>query len=103
MRELDDKVIYALNNSLPTASIQARSDSSPEHNCKGLFDSLKLSYNQRLMLIKDCIRITAEEVILLKGKCEKNDDTFIDQKFKLEQRKVKKLSVEDSKLKIVYK
>lgn len=88
MRDLDDKVIYALNNSLPTASIQARAESSPGNNCKGLFESLKFSYDQRTELIKGCITLTAEEVMLLKGKCEKDNNTLLDQKFKLEQRKV---------------
>lgn len=52
MRDLDDKVCIALNNSLPTASIKARIDSDPEANCKVLFDSLKTSYAQRAKVIE---------------------------------------------------
>lgn len=90
MRDFDDKVVYALNNSLPTKSIQARTDSTPETNCKGLYDSLKLSFGRRSELIKGCIVLTADEVILLKEKWESSNgtDTLIGQKFKSEQRKV---------------
>lgn len=89
MRNLDDKVIYALNNSLPTDSIKARTESDPVSNCKGLFDSLKQSYSQREKVIQECILLTAEEVSRLKKQREDNmDDGQLEKKFKNEQRKV---------------
>jgi hypothetical protein len=88
MRDLDDKVIYALNNSLPTASIKARTESNPERNCKSLFDSLASSYASRGKVIQDCILLTAEEVGRLKKLREEGDDVGVEKKFKSEQRKV---------------
>lgn len=88
MRDLDDKVIYALNNSLPTASIKARTESNPEASCKGLFDSLKTSYIQREKLIQDCILQTAEQVSQLKKQRDDSDDPQVEKRFKSEQRKV---------------
>lgn len=92
MRDLDDKVIYALNNSLPTASIKRRTESSPEDNCKGLYDTLKVSYSGRQKVIQDCILLTAEEVSQLKKQKESSDDSQIEKRFKSEQRKVMKRS-----------
>lgn len=88
MRDLDDKVIYALNNLLPTASIKTRTESNPETNCKGLFDSLKFSYTQREKIIQDCIILTAEEISQLKKQRDDSNDIQIEKKFKSEQRKV---------------
>jgi hypothetical protein len=88
MRNLDDKVIYALNNSLPTASIKARTESNPEKNCKSLFDSLASSYASRGKVIQDCILLTAEEVGRLKKLRDEGDDVGVEKKFKSEQRKV---------------
>jgi hypothetical protein len=90
MRDLDDKVIYALNMSLPTASIKARTDSNPGDNCKVLYNSLRTSYDQREKVIQDCILLTAEEVGKLKKLRESSDDVQIEKKFKNEQRKVNK-------------
>lgn len=88
MRELDDKVIYALNNSLPTESIQSRTESNPEANCKDLYDRLKKNYVQRDAWIQGCILITADELTALKKQKESNDDIHLEKKFKSEQRKV---------------
>ena len=88
MRDLDDKVIYALNNSLPTASIKARTDSQPESNCKKLYDSLKSSYFQRDKIIQDCILMTAEQISQLKKQRDNSNDNLVEKKIKSEQRKV---------------
>jgi Caffeine-induced death protein 2 len=89
MRDLDDKVIYALNMSLPTASIKARTDSNPGENCSQLYSSLKKSYEQRGKVIQDCILLTAEEVSQLKKQREGSYDVQVEKKFKTEQRKVR--------------
>lgn len=89
MRDLDDKVIYALNNSLPTKSIKARIDSNPEVNCKGLYDTLQVSYSSRREVIQDCIVLTADQISELKKLKESNsNDIELEKKFKSEQRKV---------------
>lgn len=88
MRDLDDKVIYALNNSLPTATIRTRTAANPEANCKGLYDSLRVSYFQREKMIQDCIEYTAEEIGRLKHQRDESSDIQVEKKFKSEQRKV---------------
>jgi Caffeine-induced death protein 2 len=93
MRELDDKVVYALNMSLPTASIKARTESNPETNCKGLYETLAASYKSREKVIQDCIVLTAEQVSLLKKQRETSDNVQVEKKFKAEQRKVSFLNI----------
>lgn len=90
MRSLDDKLIYALNMSLPTASIKARTDSNPEENCKGLYESLRISHADRGKFISECILITADQVRDLKSRLDKSDDVKLEKQFKSEQRKVRK-------------
>lgn len=89
MRDLDDKIIYALNISLPTESIKARTSSDPVKNCHELYDKLKYGYDEREKVIKECIKITADEVKSLKQQREKDmDNMALEKKFKSEQRKV---------------
>lgn len=89
MRDLDDKIIYALNTSLPTESIKARTSSDPEKNCHDLYDKLKLGYTEREKVIKECIQITAEQVKVFKHQRDQNfDDMTLEKRFKSEQRKV---------------
>lgn len=88
MRDLDDKVIYALNTALPTSSIKARTESNPESNCKGLYESLASSYRSREKVIQDCIVLTAEQVSQLRKQRDNSDDVQVEKKFKSEQRKV---------------
>lgn len=88
MRDMDDKIIYALNNSLPTASIKRKTESNPENNCKELYNALKVSYSGRHKLIQDCILSTAGEVSQLKKQKESSDDPQIEKRFKSELRKV---------------
>lgn len=91
MRDLDDKIIYSLNTSLPTESISRRDDSNPEENCKNLYETLKKGYTERKSVITNCIVLTTEHVKLLKQQREDNwDNLDIEKKFKSEQRKVLK-------------
>jgi hypothetical protein len=90
MRDLDDKIIYALNVSLPTESMKARTSSDPVKNCHDLYDKLKYGYDERDKIIKECIKITAEEVKSLKQQREQDlNNTALEKKFKSEQRKVR--------------
>lgn len=90
MRDIDDKIIYALNISLPTESIKARTSSDPEKNCRDLYEKLKFGYDERDKVIKECIKITADEVKDLKHKREQEPDNMaLEKKFKSEQRKVR--------------
>lgn len=93
MRDIDDRVIYSLNNSLPTASIKARTESNPETNCKGFYDSLRANYANRSKGIQECIVITTAQVNQLKQQSESSNDIQIEKRFKSEQRKVSSISV----------
>jgi len=101
MRDLDDKVIYALNNSLPTASIRTRTAANPEENCKGLYDSLRVSYFQREKMIQDCIAYTAEEIGRLKHQRDESSDVQVEKRIKSEQRKLRVLKTEQTVEEIV--
>lgn len=87
MREMDDKIIYALNTSLPTESFKGQF--SAQSTCHSLYDQLKVVHSNREDAIKRCIVVTAENVKELKTKRDDNrDDIALDKKFKNEQRKV---------------
>lgn len=87
MRELDDKIIYALNTSIPTESFKGQI--SPGQTCERLYNQLQENYVQREKAITNCILVTADSVKGLKGKRDENrDDIQATQAFKNEQRKV---------------
>ena len=89
MRDFDDKLIYALNNSLPTASIKARTESNAASSCQSIFETLSSSYSSRGKVLQACILQTADQVVKLKKDRENSNDINIDKKFKSEQRKVR--------------
>jgi hypothetical protein len=87
MRDMDDKIVYALNLSVPTESFKAQI--SGENQCKNLYQDLKLGNQNRQNAIKQCIVMTADNVKLLKNDRDKDrDDIQLDKHFKAEQRKV---------------
>jgi Caffeine-induced death protein 2 len=89
MRDLDDKIIYALNISLPTESMAKRSSSTPEKNCKDLYEKLSEGRSERERIIQECINVTAEHVRNLKKQRDEDmNNTALEKKFKSEQRKV---------------
>jgi hypothetical protein len=91
MRDLDDKIIYALNVSLPTESMAKRSQSNPEKNCRDLYETLRNGYADRDRVIKECINVTAEHVKNLKKQRDEDmGNSELEKKFKSEQRKVSK-------------
>lgn len=94
MREVDDKIIYALNTSLPTESFKGQANATDK--CKELYNQLHKIHDSRAEVIKNCISKTAERVKELKSKPE-DMESF--NTFKAEQRKLRllrsELSVED--------
>lgn len=87
MREVDDKIIYALNSSVPTESFKGLVDGTSK--CKDLHNQLQISYRQRDTAIRDCILLSANEVKRLKEERESNtNDIALNKLFKSEQRKV---------------
>ncbi|XP_055686700.1 protein MIX23 [Lutzomyia longipalpis] len=98
MREMDDKIIYALNTSIPTESFKGQVDATG--TCKGLFRQIQEAHSQREEAIKRCIVVAADRVkVLREERDNKRDDMAIDKSFKAEQRKLRllqsELNVED--------
>jgi hypothetical protein len=92
MRDIDDKIIYALNLSVPTESFKGQI--SGEEQCKHLYTDLKLGAGRRNAVIKECIIQTANNVKTLKQ--DREQDQSIDKAFKAEQRKVSLLFIRGS-------
>lgn len=89
MREVDDKIIYALNTTIPTESFKGQISAS--ETCKVLYGRLNEAHNHREDCIKSCIKVTAERVKDLKSQRDKtgSGDIALDKSFKTEQRKVR--------------
>lgn len=87
MRVLDDKIVYALNTSLPTESFKSKVDASSA--CQSLFDQIQKGHSERENVIKNCIVATAESVKKLKAAKESAPNDFdVIKNLKSEQRKV---------------
>lgn len=85
---MDDKIIYALNTTIPTESFKGQI--SPSQTCEVLYNQLQENYTQREKAITNCILVTADSVKGLKVKRDENrDDISATQAFKNEQRKVR--------------
>lgn len=87
MREVDDKIIYALNSSIPTESFKGQKSATEQ--CKDLYDQINVAHKQRKDAINECIVITSDNVRVLQKKRDENmDDNNLHKDFKNEQRKV---------------
>lgn len=87
MRGIDDKIIYALNTSIPTESFKGQF--SANQTCKDLSEKLNTTYSERNKFIKTCIASTADRVQKLKVRKDIDPDDMTTYKdFKSEQRKV---------------
>jgi len=60
MRQIDDKIVYAINQSIPTASFKGQSDA--KENCKGLHETIKVTYDARAAAVTKCILYTQDQV-----------------------------------------
>ncbi|XP_033157802.1 coiled-coil domain-containing protein 58 isoform X1 [Drosophila mauritiana] len=86
MRDVDDKIIYALN-ALPTESFKGQVNS--ESTCRDLYAKLQESHLARQESIRSCITISASNLKKLREKRETQpDDVDTDNQFRAEQRKV---------------
>lgn len=87
MRILDDKIVYALNTSIPTESFKNKIDATSA--CKDLYSQIQKGHSDRENVIKNCIVATADHVKQLKVAKELNPDDFEALKnLKAEQKKV---------------
>ncbi|XP_017071420.1 protein MIX23 [Drosophila eugracilis] len=92
MRDVDDKIIYALN-ALPTESFKGQVNS--ESTCRDLYSKLQQSHLSRQDSIRSCITISANNLKQLREKREAHpDDVDTDSQFKAEQRKLRVLQAE---------
>ncbi|KAK0182337.1 hypothetical protein PV327_000486 [Microctonus hyperodae] len=64
MRQIDDKIIYLLNTTIPTESFRGQVD--PTTKCKDLFHQIQSGHSQREVFIKKCLNTTRDRVQKLK-------------------------------------
>lgn len=87
LREIDDKIVYALNTSIPTISF--RSEVNATETCKDLHKQLKDSHVNREAVLTKCINRTADKVKNLREQKDINqNDVTINKKLRSEQYKV---------------
>nr|ACI46549.1 RE02456p [Drosophila melanogaster] len=80
MRDVDDKIIYALN-ALPTESFKGQVNS--ESTCRDLYAKLQESHLARQESIRSCITISASNLKKLREKRETQpDDVDTDNQFR---------------------
>jgi len=72
MRTIDDRVIHALNTSIPTNSFASTIDASSQ--CKQLYEQLLLAHQGRETAIKHCINETSTNVEILRKQRDSNAD-----------------------------
>ncbi|KAG5328211.1 CCD58 protein, partial [Acromyrmex heyeri] len=72
MRQIDDKIIYMLNTTIPTESFKGQVNSTTQ--CKDLFQQIESEHKQRTQAITRCVDITKQRVMQLKNLREKNGD-----------------------------
>lgn len=87
MRVMDDKIVYALNTSIPTESFASKVDAHSA--CEDLYSQIQKGHTERENVIKKCILATAETVKELRAaKDKKPDDYEVMKNLKSEQKKV---------------
>lgn len=92
MREVDDKIIYALNTTIPTESFKGQISAS--ETCQVLYGRLNEAHKEREECIKKCIEDTAKRVKEAKAQRDgAAGDINLDKNFKSEQRKVSRCSL----------
>jgi len=96
LRQIDDRIIYALNRSLPTQSF-TKETSNFSSQCKTLYEELKLSYSQREKSIQHCLDVVSEDVKQLAKKKESSpDDSELHRALRKEQTKLRLMKQEIS-------
>lgn len=72
MRAIDDKIIYALNTTVPTKSFKGQVNAA--ETCKGLYEELTESHRKRDSAIKKCISEVSSQVKICKAARDKDPD-----------------------------
>ncbi|XP_077591889.1 protein MIX23 isoform X4 [Stigmatopora nigra] len=90
MRTMDDRIVHALNTTLPTVSFLDKVDST--QTCKQLYESMMEAHLNRDKAIKSCITHTSEVVGQLRERRAKDGANMV---------LIKQLRKEQTKLKLM--
>lgn len=74
MRQIDDKIIYLLNTTIPTESFKGQVD--PKNKCKDLFQQIQSGHAQREIAIKKCLNTVRDRVKELKQQRDTDKEDF---------------------------
>uniref|UniRef100_A0A8C1TCH1 Protein MIX23 n=1 Tax=Cyprinus carpio TaxID=7962 RepID=A0A8C1TCH1_CYPCA len=93
MRTIDDRIVHALNTTVPTASFSGKVDAT--QTCKELYESLMEVHLSRDKAIKSCITETSAVVGQLRAKRAKDiDNLSVIKQLRKEQTKLKLMQSE---------
>uniref|UniRef100_A0A8C1C9Y2 Protein MIX23 n=1 Tax=Cyprinus carpio TaxID=7962 RepID=A0A8C1C9Y2_CYPCA len=93
MRTIDDRIVHALNTTVPTASFSGKVDAT--QTCKELYESLMEVHLSRDKAIKSCITETSAVVGQLREKRAKDSDNLsVIKQLRKEQTKVMPLYIQ---------
>lgn len=74
MRNIDDRIVHALNTTVPTVSFSGKVDAT--QTCKQLYESLMEAHLSRDRAIKSCIAQTSEVVGRLREERAKDSENL---------------------------
>ncbi|XP_016127220.1 coiled-coil domain-containing protein 58-like [Sinocyclocheilus grahami] len=93
MRTIDDRIVHALNTTVPTASFSGKVDAT--QTCKELYESLMEAHLSRDKAIKSCITETSAVVGQLREERAKDGDNLsVIKQLRKEQTKLKLMQSE---------
>ncbi|XP_023122074.1 protein MIX23 isoform X1 [Amphiprion ocellaris] len=90
MRTIDDRIVHALNTTVPTVSFSGKVDAT--QTCKQLYESMMEAHLSRDKAIKACIAQTSEVVGHLREERAKDSENLV---------LIKQLRKEQTKLKLM--
>merc|ERR1719286_104025 len=93
MRLIDDKIVYALNTTIPTQSFASKVDATQQ--CKQLYEELENAYSSREKAIKTCItKVSGDVSKLREAKLANPDDVDVLKALRKEQTKLRLMQQE---------
>ncbi|XP_075906587.1 protein MIX23 [Nelusetta ayraudi] len=93
MRTIDDRIVHALNTTVPTVSFSGKVDAT--QTCKQLYESLIEAHQSRDKAIKSCIAQTSEVVgHLREARGKDNENLTLLKELRKEQTKLKLMQSE---------
>lgn len=73
MRQIDDKIIYMLNTTIPTESFKGQVNTT--ETCKDLYQQIESGHKKRETAINRCLNASKERVKQLKTQRDSGDDS----------------------------